>query len=191
MVATNRNLGFPAWACLLVCVWLGSTASFGSEDLFEIHVRPTLIKHCIACHGAGKREGDLRLDHWQGLSEGGDSGPVLVPGKPGESLLVEAIKHESLEMPPEYQLDEQTIAGIAAWIKEGAKWPEQAVLKAAEPITAADRQWWCFQPMVDFPVPEISDDQWCQNEIDRFILKRLQLVHFVLNSTIKIIVPFA
>ena len=174
MVATNRNLGFRAWACLLVCVWLGSTASFGSEDLFEIHVRPTLIKHCIACHGAGKREGDLRLDHWQGLSEGGDSGPVLVPGKPGESLLVEAIKHESLEMPPEYQLDEQTIAGIAAWIKEGAKWPEQAVLKAAEPITAADRQWWCFQPMVDFPVPEISDDQWCQNEIDRFILKRLQ-----------------
>ena len=53
-----------------------------------------------------KQKGSLRLDVREAVLAGGESGPVIVPGKPDESPLVEAIKWESLEMPPTGKLNE-------------------------------------------------------------------------------------
>ena len=144
------------------------------RDLFEIHVRPTLVKHCIKCHGDAKQEGGLRLTSLQGLLKGGDSGPVVVPGKPGESLLLEALRYESLEMPPGGQLEAKVADGIAAWIKAGSRWPRGLVLKPTPKITAKDREWWCYQPIGNPAVPAVDDDGWCRNEIDRFVFRRHQ-----------------
>ena len=144
-------------------------------DLFEIHARPLLVSHCIRCHGESKQEAGLNLSTRAGLLAGGDSGPAIVPGKPNESLLLEALRYESYEMPPTGKLADQQIAGIAAWVAAGADWPNGTVLTPGNPITAADREWWCFQPLADPAVPEPPAERadWCRNELDAFIASRL------------------
>ena len=67
---------------------------------FEEKVRPILAENCYKCHGSEKQKGSLRLDVPEMALAGGESGPAIVPGKPDKSPLVEAIKWESLEMPP-------------------------------------------------------------------------------------------
>ncbi len=142
-------------------------------ELFELHVRPVLVAHCVKCHGDAKQEGALRLTKLEELLRGGDSGPAIVPGKPDESLILEALRYESLEMPPDGPLDPKLIAGIEQWIAAGAPWPKLAVLRPQSTITEEDRQWWCIQPIRDPEVPEVDDHGWCRNEIDRFIFARL------------------
>jgi mono/diheme cytochrome c family protein len=90
---------------------------------FEEQVRPVLAEHCFKCHGDQAQRGDLRVDSLSGLLSGGESGPALAPGKPDESLLVEAIRYDSLEMPPDGKLESEQIAAITKWIEIGAPWP--------------------------------------------------------------------
>ena len=148
------------------------------DDLFEIHARPLLVAHCIRCHSDTKQEAGLNLATRAGILAGGESGPAVVPGKPEESLLLEALRYESFEMPPTGRLDDEAIAGIERWVAAGAAWPEGTVLAAADPITAEDRGWWCYQPLADPPVPEppAAMAARCRNEIDRFILEKLAAV---------------
>jgi mono/diheme cytochrome c family protein len=171
-------------ACAVAGVLLGNgipTAPLSAEevpvqqrDLFEVHIRPTLVKHCITCHGEAKQEGGLRLTSLESLLTGGDSGPAIAPGQPEDSLLLEALRYESFEMPPGGQLEESVVDGIAAWIKAGAAWPQGVVLTPTPKITQQDRNWWCYQPVADPDVPEVDDGGWCRNEIDHFIFERLQ-----------------
>src|SRR5262245_49573809 len=72
------------------------------RQFFEKQVRPLLIKHCYQCHSTEAKvlKGGLHLDSRDGWMKGGDTGPAIVPGAPEESLLIEAIRGESLEMPP-------------------------------------------------------------------------------------------
>jgi hypothetical protein len=146
-----------------------------ADDLFEIHARPLLVAHCLRCHNEAKQEAGLNLTTRAGLLAGGDSGPAIVPGKPEESLLLEALRYESLEMPPTGRLDDARIAGIERWVAAGAPWPEGTALAPANPITADDRGWWCYQPITNPPVPEppAALAGWCHNEIDRFVSHRL------------------
>src|SRR5436305_10964330 len=78
----------------------------GPKDLefFEAKVRPILVERCYECHSAGAKRlrGGLLLDSREGWEKGGDSGPAIVPGQPGESLLVEAVQYEepSMQMAP-------------------------------------------------------------------------------------------
>ncbi len=67
-------------------------------EFFESRIRPVLVQHCYECHSAkaAKIKGKLLLDSRDGLRRGGVSGPAIVAGKPGESLLVQAMKHEAL-----------------------------------------------------------------------------------------------
>src|SRR6476620_10049362 len=62
-------------------------------EFFEKKVRPVLVKYCYSCHSANakKLKGDLRLDTRAGVQRGGATGPVIVPGKPKDSLLIKAI----------------------------------------------------------------------------------------------------
>lgn len=86
------------------------------EQFFEKSVRPLLAENCYSCHSAKKQKGGLRLDSLEAILKGGESGPALVPGKPGESLLVEAINYDGLEMPPTGKLPPEKVAVLSRWV---------------------------------------------------------------------------
>lgn len=182
---SRGGVGIASWpkllasfAAVLLCMH-GAILSAGEltpqqRDQFENDVRPMLVSQCIECHGDTKQEGGLRLTSLESLLEGGESGPAIVPGKPDESLLIEALRYESFEMPPTGRLEEPVADGIAAWIKAGSRWPRGLVLKPTPKITEMDRAWWCYQPIADPAVPDVDENGWCRNEIDRFIFDRLK-----------------
>jgi hypothetical protein len=149
----------------------------GSDEAaaFEKHIRPLLATKCLECHGEQKQEGNLRLDTREAMLKGGDSGPALVPGKPGESLLVEAIEYESYEMPPSGQLADASIRQFKAWITHGAVWPLhlQSLRPASKTIDDSDRDWWAFRPLVKPDVPWLPEDNWSQTPVDRFVFHQL------------------
>src|SRR5689334_17958740 len=96
------------------------------SQFFEKQVRPLLAAHCFKCHGPAKQRGDLRLDSRSGLLSGGQSGPVVVPGKPSESLLIDAINYRRLEMPPTKRLGSKDVATLTEWVRMGALYPGTA-----------------------------------------------------------------
>ncbi|WP_391564844.1 DUF1553 domain-containing protein [Allorhodopirellula solitaria] len=132
-----------------------------------------LLSKCIECHGEQDPEGGLNLTTIEGLLLGGDSGPAIVPGKPDESLLIEALRYESYEMPPSGQLDGSQVEGVAAWVAAGAAWPSGLKLEKVSQIEEGDRDWWCYQAVADPAVPDVDDQGWCRNEIDHFVFQRL------------------
>jgi len=154
---------------------ISAQAESNGVTYFEQHVRPLLASKCVKCHGEEKQEGGLRLDSLEAMLEGGDSGPALVRGKPSESLVVDAVNFESLEMPPSGKLPDAQINHLVAWVASGAIWPQhgEAVRETSLAISDEDRQWWAFQPLVRFDVPEIGSDDWSLTEIDRFVYERL------------------
>src|SRR5262245_11986479 len=151
-------------------------------DFFEKKVRPILAENCHKCHGEKKQQGNLRLDARATIVAGGDLGPAIVPGKPEESLLIEAINYKSLEMPPDVRLKPEQIATLTEWVKMGAPWPPggEAALqprKGALEVTDADRQFWSFRPIADPPLPlervQESVAEAVRNSIDAFIRHKL------------------
>ena len=79
---------------------------------FETKIRPVLIDRCQDCHSGDEPENGLNLESRAGMLKGGKLGTALVPGKPAQSLLVSAIKHdEFIKMPPKEKLPERVIAG--------------------------------------------------------------------------------
>lgn len=165
------------------------TSEFGREPttaelkFFEQSVRPVLVANCFGCHGAEKSKGGLRLDQIGEALAGGESGePAIVPGKPHESVLIDAINRESYEMPPAGKLKDQEIAALTKWVEMGAPWPgghgggATKPVRSAEKITDADRQWWAYQPVVDPAVPPLSTQlaDWSENDIDAFIVRKLK-----------------
>ena len=146
----------------------------GAAAHFEQHIRPILATKCIKCHGEKKQEGKLRLDSREAMLQGGESGPSIVPGEIAESLLIEAIKYESFEMPPTGQLPAKDIAQLEQWIAAGAAWPESVgtLREGSGAIAPSDREWWAFQPLTKPEVPADASDHWSRNQIDRFVFAR-------------------
>jgi hypothetical protein len=107
-----------------------------AEKFFESKVRPLLVERCHKCHAGTMPKGKLRLDSREALLQGGETGPAVVAGKPDESLLMKAVRHQDgLAMPPNGKLSEAQISVLAEWIKSGAVWtgPMTAVAAAAAP----------------------------------------------------------
>jgi mono/diheme cytochrome c family protein len=161
------------------------------EEFFETKVRPLLADNCLECHGAEQHKGGLRLDVRDGMLRGGDGGPVVKPGKPAESVLIEAIRHEGdVRMPPKKRLKDEEIAILTKWVKQGTFWPASrpqlgaragtnstaGANEAAEAKGASrrDRAFWSFQPLDDPAPPSFADDTWTRSPIDRFILAKQQ-----------------
>jgi hypothetical protein len=149
------------------------------EDLtfFENQVRPLLVKSCQKCHGATKQQGALRLDSREAVLQGGDGGPAAVPGKPAESLLIKAVRHEGeLQMPPKAKLTPDQAAVLSRWVERGLPWPAGAgpVSIRSGGVTDKDREFWSFRPLVKPPTPSVRDAAWPATEIDRFLLARLE-----------------
>ncbi len=161
--------------CLVVAVAHDCSAAGRRIVEFEKEIRPALVKDCLKCHGANKQEGELRLDSLAAMLKGGESGPAIVPGKPDESLLMEALRYDSFEMPPENALPDSVIGHFERWIADGAVWPEasQTIRESTAGISDADRQWWAFQ-RVEKPEPPLDQrDHWSRNPIDKFVIHRL------------------
>jgi hypothetical protein len=158
----------------------GSEPTPGQAELFQKKIRPLLEANCFACHShkSGKSKGHLMVDSLASLLKGGDSGPALAPGRPDESLLLKAVGYqdEELRMPPKGKLAEDQIALLRDWVKIGAPWPgssDEKTARTSGKITAADRQWWAFQPLRIPSLPGTSDPAWQHNPVDRFIRQRL------------------
>ncbi|HEX5177257.1 MAG TPA: DUF1549 domain-containing protein, partial [Chthoniobacteraceae bacterium] len=150
-------------------------------DFFEKKIRPVLAAECYDCHAGEKKKGGLQLDSRDGLLAGGDTGPAIIPGDPGKSLLITSIKQTDpdLKMPKKApMLDPQIIADFIAWIKMGAPDPRDqpdkttragATAPAWTKIFESRKQWWCFQPVRRPPIPTPKDAAWSNEPIDRFI----------------------
>src|SRR4051812_15139581 len=160
-----------------------ASADQSGNEFFEKQVRPILVARCLVCHGHGKEKpkGDLRLDSRAGALKGGDTGPAVVPGKPKESLLIEAINYGELyQMPPKSRLPAEEIAALTKWVERGAPWPEETAA-AASPVAVefdlAKRKasHWCWQPIKPIPPSTIQNPKSkILNPIDAIILAKLE-----------------
>jgi hypothetical protein len=136
------------------------------ETRFDRDIRPILSENCFACHGpdAEQRKAGLRLDDGVDAYEEKESGlPTIVPAKRTHSELFLRIASDDPreKMPPpsfSKTLTAEQIELIGKWIDEGARW----------------EQHWSLAPMQRHPLPEVQDPEWPRNDIDRFILAKLE-----------------
>ncbi len=137
---------------------------------YNFHIRPILSDRCFKCHGpdAAQRKAGLRLDTEEGLYQAlqdDEHARVIVPGKPHSSELYRRITSPdtSVLMPPpssNLALNDDEIKLITRWIEQGADY----------------KQHWAFIPPRYAPLPSVDDDDWPSNDIDRFILARMEEV---------------
>ncbi len=133
---------------------------------FGRDIRPILADNCFTCHGhdGNRREAGLRLDQRDSAIGEADSGEhAIVPGDPDASELIARITSddESMRMPPaetEKTLSQEQIDLVRRWIEQGAEW---------------DTHWAFSQPQSSL-VPAVQQSDWPRNEIDHFILARLE-----------------
>lgn len=133
---------------------------------YRREVRTILSDKCFKCHGpdAAERKAGLRLDTAEGFTAATDSGAIaIVPGKSGESEIFKRLLHEDpdMRMPPASTgktLTEQEIATLRLWIDQGAE----------------VKGHWSFQAPVRPEPPQVSNEAWAVNAIDRFIHARLE-----------------
>lgn len=168
---------------LLVAPTLAAEGELSQQhlDFFESKVRPLLVKYCYECHSAkaDDAQGGLLLDSKAGWSKGGDSGPAIVPGKPEESLFVQAIQYDEIEMPPDGRLTEAEVEILTTWVKIGAPDPRdqeaEGVVKPKRFIDLEEgRKFWAFQPPIKHAPPTVQNNDWPTTTIDRFILAKLE-----------------
>lgn len=171
---------------IVACAALESLAMAADADIehFEAKIRPVLVAHCYECHSsqAKKLGGNLLLDSRDALRKGGDSGEVIVPGKPDDSLLVAAVRYsaDSVHMPPQGKLSPEVIADFEEWVRRGAHDPRES---AAAPAPSGEswqqtleerRAWWSIQPVRRPDVPSVQNGQWSAHPVDRFLLAALE-----------------
>ncbi|MAT46021.1 MAG: hypothetical protein CMO35_01170, partial [Verrucomicrobiaceae bacterium] len=174
------------WGGVLLSLGLALPAAAVSaeEDLafFESKIRPLLAERCYECHSAraSKVKGGLLLDSREGVQKGGDSGPVLVKGEPGKSLLLKALSYRDsdLQMPPEGKLADSEISLLREWIERGAPDPrdEPVGSVAVEPGIDYEegRKFWSFVPPVSHEFPGVQAPEWPRKELDHFVLARME-----------------
>ena len=169
--------------------WIEEGAKFGSggeaaAKLTEHDVLPIFLLRCTACHGRNKQEGGLDLRSRESILKGGKSGPVIVLGKPAESLLVKRVA--TGEMPPHKRLVEAAVKPmepdelekIKAWIKQGAPQAAEEPDLAGTPedplLRPEDKDFWSFKPPMAARISAGSVSSKAHNFIDSFVQQKLQ-----------------
>ncbi len=106
------------------------------------------------------------------MFKGGDNGPAIVPGKPETSNLIKAIRygHDFPQMPPKGKLPAAVIADFEHWVADGA--PDPRTQQSSAPKSQVKH--WAFQPPRRVPPPPVKRADWPKNDIDRFVLARLE-----------------
>jgi hypothetical protein len=153
-------------------------------EFFEKHVRPVLAERCLKCHGPEKRKGGLRLDSREAILLGGDNGPAAIAGKADDSLLIDAVKYgETVQMPPKSRLPAGEVSALVRWVDLGLPWPSETTSaasagasydKAPFDLKARRDGHWAWQAIRAHAPPEVNDSNWPANDVDRFILARLE-----------------
>ncbi|PZV83598.1 putative membrane protein [Algoriphagus aquaeductus] len=144
-------------------------ASFASELSPEkeiqlvTNVRSVLAHNCYKCHSGAKIEGELRLDEKEFVFAGGENGPIIVPGNPGQSELIRRIslsKNHKDVMPEKGKLlSKEEIQLLTLWIEKGAPWPDGVAQQSVYRVAAlAPRK-------PDLP----PADPGLENPIDRWV----------------------
>ncbi len=150
---------------------------------FEKNIRPVLADKCYKCHAADSEriQGGLVLDTREGIRQGGDTGPAVVPGDVAKSLLIEALRYgnKDLQMPPEKsggKVADSVIADFEQWVQMGAPDPREgkAAVAASSWDTTKARDHWAFKAPKRQPPPAVKDAAWPRTDLDRFILAGLE-----------------
>ncbi len=113
-----------------------------TEVAFETHVRPVLAEFCFGCHGQTRQRGGLALHEPDAITRGGDSGALLVAGRPAESELIRRLRlplDADEHMPPAArpQPTADQIAALERWIEAGATWGAHAFAAVAPDVAVA------------------------------------------------------
>lgn len=155
---------------ILTLSWL-APANAEKVD-FSREVRPILTTQCTACHGGVKMNGDVSfLYREQVLAKGKSGKPTVVPGKPDESeIMVRILSQDPDEVmpPPDHgkPLKKEEVEIIRRWIEEGAEWGDH----------------WSFEKPTRHPAPKVAHPEWIKNDIDPFILAKLESLKLPPNS---------
>jgi mono/diheme cytochrome c family protein len=174
----RRTLREAVGVCVVLMGSNAANADTGKPEIsFERHVRPILRLHCFTCHGEDTQKKDFDARQTRLLLKGGESGPVIVPGKSAESLLVHRVTKG--EMPPEERkkLTPEEIALISAWIDAGAPTdePEEELDPQAETfVTSEDQKFWAYQKPVRPHIPTWSSGDRVRTPIDALLMAKLQ-----------------
>jgi hypothetical protein len=147
-------------ATTLSCCCAGVAVAETAGPDFRFEIRPILSKNCFACHGPDEahRQADLRLDERTSAIDLGS----IVPGSPEESELVRRLTSDdpSERMPPPEsgrELSAEEIEKIKQWVASGAEYSRH----------------WSYERPKRAALPTVSKPEWCRNEIDYFVLARL------------------
>lgn len=140
---------------------------------YNLHVKPILSDRCFACHGPdkAKQQAGLRLDTPEGayeaLTKSGHT--AVVPGDlAGSELVHRVLSTDPDEVMPtpksNLTLTAEEKAMLIRWVEQGAKYKQH---------------WSLIAPTMP-EIPQVKDQQWVKNDIDRFILAKQEakkLVH--------------
>lgn len=170
---------------------LAADAALTDEQVnfFERKIRPVLVEKCYECHSATakKIKGGLKLDTKEAVMHGGENGPAVVPGKPEDSLLIEAIRYSNKDnqMPPKTKLPDSVVKDFEQWVKMGAPDPRSGGAVADAGTTASKwkkkeinleegRKFWAFQQPKESEPPAVKNTAWPKSDIDRFTLAKME-----------------
>lgn len=143
-------------------------------------IEPLLRQRCLKCHSGDDPKGGLSLTSRERILAGGESGPAVELASPGESLLIEAINYNGLEMPPAGKLPPGEIELLTRWVEMGLPLREAAPSEprpraAGSPeINDQTRSHWAFRPLMRPDVPRVEQTDLVANPIDAFVLARLE-----------------
>ena len=162
-------------AFALACVVALSSLAGAQDDgaaFFETNIRPLFARQCQACHSTSAAMSGLRIDSRENLVKGGTRGPAVVPGKPSESLLMNAVMQSgSLKMPPSGKLKDGDIALIGRLDRDGRslgcscrKPRQQRRRRNTGPSFLRWRR----------KLPSVQNPSWVTSPIDAFILAALE-----------------
>ena len=150
---------------LVLSIVAAASPPAADADNLSQSVARVFESRCLSCHSASEKKGGLSLATHKELLAGGESGPVVIPGKPAESLLLDYISGAKPEMPKSGPpLAAEEVAAIRAWIESGAKLPADLVLQDR---SLADANWWSLKPLVRPAVPSIRNPQIPNPQSDR------------------------
>jgi cytochrome c553 len=157
----------------------GDAVSAKGTAFFEKRIRPVLVAECYECHSADAKKvrGGLLLDTRDGTRQGGDSGPVIVPGSPARSLLIQALGHGDPKraMPPKKKLDAAIVRDFEEWVRMGAPDPRGDTKVAPKYFDIEKgRKHWAFQPRKKVVALEVKNTAWARTDVDRYILAALE-----------------
>jgi hypothetical protein len=166
----NIGLLVITWTFALSLAWRPAAATVepgvgGATVNFSRDIRAILSEYCFACHGPdeGQRKAKLRLDTKEGAFSSKDGKHIIKPGASGESELIKRLltQDEDEVMPPPKvgkKPSEAQIGLLKKWIDQGAKWETH----------------WAFEKPVRPELPKVKDTAWPKNEIDYFVLEKLE-----------------